>query len=79
MDEAWQGWGLGGSLLQDAVLRTLAAAEIAGIRALLVHALSPEAKRFYERHGFHELPGQPMTLVLLLRDARAALEGPGQR
>jgi predicted N-acetyltransferase YhbS len=73
VDQAWQGRKLGGSLLQNAALRTLAAAELAGIRALLVHALSPEAKRFYERHGFRELPGQPMTLALLLRDVRATL------
>jgi predicted N-acetyltransferase YhbS len=70
VDQAWQGRKLGSSLLQDAILRTLAAAELAGIRALLVHALSPEAKQFYERHGFRELPGQPMTLALLLRDVR---------
>jgi GNAT superfamily N-acetyltransferase len=73
VDAAWQGRRLGHSLLRDAILRTLAAADIAGIRALLVHAISPEAKRFYERYGFQECPEKPMTLVLLLRDARASL------
>lgn len=72
---AWQGRKLSRSLLRDAVLRTLAAADIAGIRALLLHAVSPEAKRFHERHGFQECPERPMTLVLLLRDAQAMLEG----
>ena len=73
VDAAWQGRRLGHSLLRDAILRTLAAADIAGIRALLVHAISPEAKRFYERYGFQECPEKPMTLVLLLRDVRASL------
>lgn len=73
VDVAWQGRALGRSLLYDAVRRTLAAAELAGIRALLVHAISPEAKSFYARHGFLECPGHPMTLVLPLADARAIL------
>ena len=71
VDLAWQGRKVGRSLLSDAIRRTLSAADVAGIRALLVHALSPDAKRFYERYGFQECPEQPMTLVLMLRDARA--------
>lgn len=73
IDAQWQGRGLGGDLLRDALLRTLSAAEIAGIRALLVHAISAEAKRFYERFGFRECPERPMTLVVALHDARAML------
>jgi GNAT superfamily N-acetyltransferase len=52
VDSAWQGRGLGASLLQDAVARTVQAADIAGIRAMLVHALSPDAERFYRYFGF---------------------------
>mgnify|MGYP000275860478 CR=1 FL=1 len=74
VDHAWQGRKLGQSLLSDAIRRILAAADVAGIRAILVHAISPEAKRFYERHGFQECPEKPMTLILMLRDARAALK-----
>src|SRR5207244_1748363 len=55
IDEAYQGRGLGAALLRDAILRTLQAAEIAGIRAILVHAISEEAKKFYERNGFYAL------------------------
>jgi hypothetical protein len=51
-------------LLQDAVLRTLQAADILGVRGLLAHAISPEAKTFYEYHGFKASATQPMTLVL---------------
>jgi GNAT superfamily N-acetyltransferase len=65
--QAWQGQGVGVALLQDAVLRTLHASEILGIRGLLVHALSAEAKAFYEHHGFVASPTQPMTLMLSLK------------
>ena len=54
------------------MLRTLGVAEVAGVRALLVHAISPEAKRFYERFGFQECPGQAMTLIVTLRDVAKA-------
>lgn len=66
IDQAWQGKGLGAALLQDAVIRTKAAAEILGIRGLLVHAISEEAKAFYERYGFLASPVEPMTLILPL-------------
>ena len=73
VDRSWQGRSLGRSLLRDAVLRTLQAAEIAGIRAILVHAISEEAKRFYERCGFAASPVDPMTLMVTIADAREAL------
>ena len=77
VDTAWQGKHLGRLLLRDAILRTQQAAAIIGVRGLLVHALSPEAKRFYETNGFRELPNRPMTLVVTLRDAAVALGGTG--
>jgi len=69
VDRNWQGHGIGKGLLRDAILRTLQAAEIAGIRALLVHALSAEAKAFYEHCGFQPSPIDPLTLMLRLNDA----------
>lgn len=69
----WQKKGLGRDLLADAVRRTLQAADIAGIRALVVHALSDEAKRFYERVGFQSSPTDPMDLMMTLKDAKAHL------
>jgi GNAT superfamily N-acetyltransferase len=56
VDQAWQGKGLGMALLWDAVLRTLQAAEIAGIRAILVHALHEKAASFYRHAGFVPSP-----------------------
>lgn len=67
IDKSWQGRGVGVALLQDAVLRTLHASDILGLRALLVHAVSGEAKAFYEHHGFVASPTQPMTLILSLK------------
>lgn len=71
IDHDWQGKGLGAALLQDAVLRTAQAAAIMGIRGLLVHAISDEAKAFYEHYGFHSSPNHPMTLVLSLKTKTA--------
>jgi GNAT superfamily N-acetyltransferase len=75
VDKTLQGEGVGKGLLRDAVVRTLQAAEIAGIRALLVHALSNEAKQFYERCGFQVSPIDPLTLMLRLCDANRILLG----
>jgi GNAT superfamily N-acetyltransferase len=70
VDKSFQGKGLGVALLQDAVVRTAQAGGILGIRGLLVHALSIEAKAFYEHHGFVASPTQPMTLILSLKGHR---------
>ena len=75
VDQKWQGRGIGQAMLRDAMLRTLQAAEIVGVRGVLVHALSTGAKNFYEACGFQESPGDPQTLLPTLADARAALEG----
>jgi GNAT superfamily N-acetyltransferase len=77
IDREWQNRGLGRLLLRDAILRTNQAAAIIGVRSLLVHALSPAAKRFYESNGFRESPNRPMTLVVTLQDAIAAAGGNG--
>ena len=72
VDRSRQGRGLGSDLLRDAVLRTLQAAEIAGIRALLVHALDEGAARFYARSGFLPSPMRPLTYFLPLEQIRRA-------
>jgi GNAT superfamily N-acetyltransferase len=74
-DRAWKGRDLGPSLLRDAIVRTLQAAEIAGIRAILVDAISEKAKRFYETHGFQASPVDPMVLMITVADAEKALSG----
>lgn len=67
VDTAWKGQGLGTALLQDAVLRTMQAAEIVGMRGIVVHAISEEARQFYQYYGFSPSPTQPMTLILSIK------------
>ena len=73
VDQTLQGHAIGPALLRDAVLRTVQAAEIAGIRAILVHAISERAKRFYEKWGFVSSQVQPMTLMITVAEARKAI------
>lgn len=73
VDREHQGTGLGAALLRDALLRTLRAAEVAGIRAVLLHAISEDAKRFYLRYGFAESPVDPMTMMISLAEIEKAL------
>lgn len=70
VDKDFQGRGIGTGLLRDAVLRTVQAAEIAGIRAMLVHAISEPAKRFYQKHGFISSPIDPLTVMLTVTEAQ---------
>lgn len=70
---AWHGKGIGSGLLKDAMLRTLQAADIAGIRAFAVHAKDDQARAFYERFDLIASPTDPYHLFILLKDVRAAL------
>jgi len=62
--------GIGFSMLQDAIHRTIAIADQAGIRALLTHPLDESAEAFYRRFGFESTPAHERQLILLLKDAR---------
>jgi GNAT superfamily N-acetyltransferase len=70
VDLDYQKRGLGFSLLQDAIMRTIAIADQAGIRALLTHPIDAAADAFYRRFGFEPTPLQERQLILLLKDAR---------
>ena len=67
IDRRCQGKGLGSALLRDAILRTMQVAEIAGIRAIAVNAISEDARRFYEKYDFKPSPLDPFLLMLLLK------------
>jgi len=73
VDRDHQSHGIGSSLLQDALLRCVGAAEAVGVRALVVHA-HEEARDFYLRFGFEPSPTDPLHLVLPMKDLRAFLE-----
>lgn len=65
---AWQGKGIGAGLLRDAVLRTLQVANIAGVRALVVHAKNDAARSFYDRFDFQPSPTDPLHLFALIKN-----------
>lgn len=73
VDRSAQGSGLGRALVIDALKRTMQAADVIGVRALLIHAESEAAKSFYLHLGeFEESPTDPLHLILLMKDLRAA-------
>src|SRR5581483_4641724 len=75
VDRRWQGHGVGKALLKDAMRRTLWAADIAGIRAIAVHAKDEAAKAFYEKFDFIPAPTDPMHLLILLKDVKQMIVG----
>jgi GNAT superfamily N-acetyltransferase len=70
VDQSYHGQGLGGALFRDSALRVMQAAESIGIRGMLVHAISEEAKAFYLALGLSESPLEPLTLMITLADLR---------
>lgn len=73
VDKRWQGRGLGLSLLKEALLRALTIADIAGMRAVVVHAKDDAAKAFYQRFGFQDGFLNPLHLYLLTKDLKTSL------
>ncbi len=73
IDQKHQRQGLGKALLKNALLRTVQAADIAGIRALLIHAKDEEARSWYRHWEFEESPTDPYHLFLLVKDIKALL------
>lgn len=73
VDHRYQGRGLGRGLFRDGALRVLNAAEAIGIRGILVHAISDQARAFYVALGFDPSPFEPMTLMVRLSDLADAL------
>jgi GNAT superfamily N-acetyltransferase len=76
IDKNYHNQGLGSALLRDAMIRAVSVAGDAGVFAILVHALSEQAKRFYMSRGFVESPLQPMTLMMTLETVRSILAEP---
>jgi len=74
VDRELHGHGIGRALIRDAATRVLQAAEIIGIRGIVVHALADAAKAFYEHIGFDPSPLDYMTLMITLPDIEASLQ-----
>lgn len=73
VDKEHQRQGLGRALLKDALLRTAQAADIAGIRCLLLHAKDDAARQWYESWEFEPSPTDPYHLFMMLKDLRGML------
>lgn len=73
VDRSEHGKGLGKALLRDALARIARAADVVGVRAVLVHAIDDSARDFYLHHGFQPSPVDPMELMMLMKDLRASI------
>jgi len=76
IDQRHQNAGFGRALLKDALLRTLQAADIAGIRAVLVHAKDDAARTWYLHWGFEPSPTDPYHLFLLIKEMLKIMKVP---
>lgn len=74
VDLEHQGAGVGRSLLRDAMARALAVADTIGVRAVLVHAKDDQAREWYRQFGFEPSPTDPLHMILLMKDIRAAVD-----
>mgnify|MGYP001811250009 CR=1 FL=1 len=74
IDLSHQGKGLGKALLKDALLRTVQASDIAGIRCLLVHAKDNSARQWYESFDFEPSPVDPYQMFLLIKDIKSMID-----
>lgn len=70
VDRGYQGKGLGGILLVDALKRVRETADQIGIHAVTVHALNQRARQFYESHGFQCLLDDDLHLFLPMATIR---------
>lgn len=73
IDRTLQGRGIGRFVVRDVAMRVHHAAQLIGIRGLLVHAISDDARAFYEKMGFEPSALDPMTLVITMADIQALL------
>ena len=73
VDSSYQNRGLGRALFRDAALRVIQSADTIGIRGIIVHAISEQARDFYVALGFDPSPLEPMTLMITLNDLRACI------
>lgn len=73
VDSREQGAGIGRALLLDALARCEQAADVVGVRVVLVHAKDDRARAFFFRHDFEPSPTDPLHLMVLMKDVRATL------
>ncbi|MCM3923132.1 GNAT family N-acetyltransferase [Frankia sp. AiPs1] len=69
VDLRYQGRGIGGRLVRDAVMRSLTVHRMVGLPLLLAHAMREPGRAFYRHVGFHDARFDPYLLALPLRAA----------
>ena len=69
--DTFQGMGVGGDLLSDALRRCLAVSDIAGVRAVVAHAIDDAAMDFYQRHGFMLSPLGERVMLMPIETVQA--------
>ncbi|NDJ24208.1 GNAT family N-acetyltransferase [Nostoc sp. B(2019)] len=74
VSKEFQNKGIGRGLLKNCLIRINQAADLIGIRALLVHAKDEKARGWYQQFDFEPSPTDPLHLFLMLKDIRAMLE-----
>ena len=74
-DRAWSGRGIGTGLVKHALQRAVAAVQLVGGRALMVHAVDAEAADFWRRRGFLPSKDDPLTLFRSIAAIAASIEG----
>jgi GNAT superfamily N-acetyltransferase len=75
IDKHEQKTGLGKALLKDTLARIAQAADIAGARAVLVHVIDEQARRFSMHFNFEPSPIHELRLMLLRKDLCKAIAG----
>ncbi|UFS59442.1 GNAT family N-acetyltransferase [Subtercola endophyticus] len=74
VDERFNGFELGASLPQDALLKCVEAAVSVGIRAIIVDALNESAANLYRKSGFESMPmANDAAMYLLVKDAEETI------
>jgi len=73
VDLDYEGKGIGGGMLKDALQRTLLVSQTAGVRCILIHAIDEDAVSFYKRYEFLTFPTDPKILYLPIETIAASL------
>lgn len=73
VDKKEQGQGIGKALLKDALIRTVAAADIAGLKAIVVDAIDEKMAAKYREMGFVDCPVGERRLMVSIETVRASL------
>ena len=71
VEQRYHGVGLGTDLLADALKRCLTVSEVAGVRAVVTHAIDESAMAFYGRHGFVASPLGEKVMMMPIETVRA--------